>query len=333
MSITIDEMRSEFGNSAKEEHKTNDVKDQAPFAVRHSNRPSDVDENWVDEYADEIEEEEAHEHALDAYTNNVEDDLDDDDDPEGDDDDPYLEEAIRQGYDPNYEGPNKRSPFQFIEHGKVLKHIHKQNQEIAELREFAKMQAKATREAHDKAQADMIKSLKRERREAMEEQDWDKVEQIDDDIDELRSSKSNDTKVPDGSNVQEYRISAEESRLFIANNPWVATDHEAAAEADKFSNVYAAKVPDATGHEIIEATEAYMKAKRPELFKTKERPKDKPGKVARRGRTSRQTANTSRTKGVQYKDLDAFGKRQCDLFERNGIGSREEFLKYYADYA
>lgn len=50
--------------------------------------------------------------------------------------DPYLEEAIKSGYDPNYSGPNKKSPEQFVKDGSFFKKIEEQKKAINELKKL-----------------------------------------------------------------------------------------------------------------------------------------------------------------------------------------------------
>jgi hypothetical protein len=75
--------------------------------------------------------------------------------------DPHMEEALKQGYDPNYKGPNKKSPEQFVKDGSFFKKIDALKKEQEEtkkvVRELAEQNAKlaaiAAKERNDKLEA------------------------------------------------------------------------------------------------------------------------------------------------------------------------------------
>jgi hypothetical protein len=67
------------------------------------------------------------------------------------DEDPYLKEALEMGYNPNYKGPNKKSPEQFVRDGSFFKKIDAQKKELQELKELVKMQLEHTRKVEKAA--------------------------------------------------------------------------------------------------------------------------------------------------------------------------------------
>lgn len=75
------------------------------------------------------------------------------------DTDPFLDEAVKSGYDPNYKGPNKKSAEQFVKDGSFFKKIESQNKKIDELiglvKENDTRAAKLEKAAYDKAMADI----------------------------------------------------------------------------------------------------------------------------------------------------------------------------------
>ena len=82
--------------------------------------------------------------------------------------DPYLEEATQYGYDPNYQGPNKKSTKEFVQYGKnyqkesikaikdKLSKIEQQNQELIEERKRNALEA--VRMAKDQLTQQMIQA-------------------------------------------------------------------------------------------------------------------------------------------------------------------------------
>jgi len=276
--------------------------EKLPFTVRHSG----VDTNEVIEPSDEIKSNEIAENDLEAEV------------------DPYMDEAIRQGYDPEFEGEFKRSPREFVEHGKVLNTIHKQNQKIRDLEENARNQADMLKKGMDKARDEAIDSLKAERREAREEGEWDRVDAIDDDIDSLKEEEV--TEAPVVEPVRANRpITQEQAAQYAKDNTWMSTDAEAQSAAIARADEYALAYPDAGGEEIIAYTDKMMRQDRPDLFSA---PVKRPARmVAGQGRAPTRQANkvADKNTGTKYSDLNSQEKRQCDLYVRSTGNTAEQY--------
>ncbi len=73
--------------------------------------------------------------------------------------DPYLEEAVKMGYKPDYDGPNKKSAKRFVEDKSFFDKIAAQNKKIDELIEFNKrtiaQAEKAEKIAYERALQDI----------------------------------------------------------------------------------------------------------------------------------------------------------------------------------
>ncbi len=48
--------------------------------------------------------------------------------------DPFLDEALKMGFNPNYQGPNKKTPEQFVKDGSFFRKIDAQHKEIQDLK-------------------------------------------------------------------------------------------------------------------------------------------------------------------------------------------------------
>lgn len=277
--------------------------EKLPFTVRHSG----VDTDEVTEPSDEIKANEVREDDLESPL------------------DPYMAEAVRQGYDPEFEGEFKRSPREFVEHGKVLNTIHKQNQKIRDLEENARNQSSLIKQGMDKAREETIATLKAERREAREEGEWDKVDSIDEDIDSLKEEVVT-PEVDTVEDVQPGPISLERAQQFAKDRPWMYTDVAAKDLAILKSNEYARAYPDASAEEIINYVDQEVGASRPDLYETVVT-KPKPARmVAGQGRTARKPAGSpQQVKGTTYATLSAQEKRQCDLYVRSTGNTADQY--------
>jgi hypothetical protein len=96
-----------------------------------------------------------------------------------DDSDPFLEEAIKSGFDPKYDGPNKKTAEQFVKDGSYYAKIAAQNKKIDELKNLVQQSlnhsTKLEKAAYDKA----LNDLKRDRDRAVLEADLNKVHALD----------------------------------------------------------------------------------------------------------------------------------------------------------
>jgi len=79
--------------------------------------------------------------------------------------DPHLEEALKQGYDPNFKGPGKKSPEQFVKDGSFFKKIDALKKEQEEtkkvVRELAEQNAKLADIAYRKRQEELTNAKER----------------------------------------------------------------------------------------------------------------------------------------------------------------------------
>lgn len=104
--------------------------------------------------------------------------------------DPVLEQAIKEGYDPEYKGPNKKTPEEFVKDGSFFKKIKEQNKTIDELKavvkDLADHNTKVEKAAYDRAVAD----LKRAKETAVLEADLIKVRALEAREEQLKAEQS-----------------------------------------------------------------------------------------------------------------------------------------------
>jgi hypothetical protein len=91
--------------------------------------------------------------------------------------DPFLEEAIKMGYDPNHKGPNKKTPEQFVKDGSFFKKIDAQKKEIDELKRLFKESADRSLKIEQATRERVIHELQEKKMQAVSEGDIEKYEQ------------------------------------------------------------------------------------------------------------------------------------------------------------
>lgn len=93
--------------------------------------------------------------------------------------DPFLDEALKAGYDPEYKGANRKSPEQFVKDGSFFKKIEAQNKKIEELTSAVKQSLDHNSKLEKAAYAKALKDLESKKEDAILNGDLIKVRAID----------------------------------------------------------------------------------------------------------------------------------------------------------
>ena len=241
-------------------------------------------------------------------------------------DEETLAEAKRQGWVPqsDYNGPEDRwvDADTFVKKGKEINALlRKDNEflkrEVSEMKttmmEFKKFHADTEKRAYDRAMLD----LRDQKKEAINTGDGDKVLQIDDAIDELKQARAIE-KV-------EVRPSNQPDPTFVQwneDNPWFGKDTELTEEANLIGEVIKRKKPTLIGEAFLDEVTKRVKKAYPEKFTNTNRARPSPVEGT--------TAPKSNQKGGKgYNDLPPEAKQACQKFEKQGLITREAYLKEY----
>jgi len=241
-------------------------------------------------------------------------------------DEETLAEAKRQGWVPqsDYNGPEDRwvDADTFVKKGKEINALlRKDNEflkrEVSEMKttmmEFKKFHADTEKRAYDRAMLD----LRDQKKEAINTGDGDKVLQIDDAIDELKQARAIE-KV-------EVRPSNQPDPTFVQwneDNPWFGKDTELTEEANLIGEVIKRKQPTLIGEAFLDEVTKRVKKAYPEKFTNSNRARPSPVEGT--------TAPKSNSKGGKgYNDLPPEAKQACQKFEKQGLITREAYLKEY----
>ena len=229
-----------------------------------------------------------------------------------------LSEAMKQGYNPDYDGDNKKSPKEYLEvsfnHNKMLKERNeKLSEKIEQLNDQIERLVSFQTEQKNKAVQAAIEQLKVERREAITDGDHEKVEQIDEKIQAEQQSTV--------ANSQHSSI----LNAWLVQNPWYKSDENLAIEADiiaqqlfqtgRFSS------SNKDYEKLLSIVESKVKSQFSDHFKNPK--KDNPPEV-----DSGEEPHISQVKHT-YAELPPEAKRACDGFVRDKIMTKEQYLEIY----
>jgi hypothetical protein len=240
-------------------------------------------------------------------------------------DEETLKEAKRQGWVPQeeYNGPEDKwvDADTFVKKGKEINALLRKDndflkREVAEMKttmmEFKKFHADTEKRAYERAMAD----LREQKKEAISTGDGDKVLQIDDAIDDLKARKPEPVAARAANQIDPSFVQWNEE------NKWFGTDKELTDEANLVGEVIKRQNPTLLGTEFLDEVTKRVKKMYPEKFTNSNRNRPSPVEG-----TTAPKANGRAGKG--FNDLPPEAKQACQKFEKQGLITREAYLKEY----
>lgn len=232
-------------------------------------------------------------------------------------------EAMDQGWSPHgVEGKRNLSAEEFLDRKPLYDKIHRvektlkeQDKKFEALRQHEKM-------VRDRMHEDHLKELKAAKRAALESYDYEKAEQIDDEIFDARTQHQQEEKpaVPDVENIQ--RAVAD----WTEENPWYMENKVMKRFAYGEGEDYRAENPGAPIEEILAHISKAVKKEFPEKFSNMNRAK--PSSVEGSATGGRRTPATPKQKSV--KDLPEEAISVMRTLIRGGTFKTEQ--DYVNDY-
>ena len=221
-----------------------------------------------------------------------------------------------------------RSAEEFVERGReILPIVLKNKNELLKKNQILEDQLKEMKTTmeefkeyrkadKDRAYKQALTELKEKKKEAIEEADGDLVVKIDDAIDELREAHTEPVKVA----TKEEPALHPEFISWMDENPWYRTD----VALQHASNAAGVEVqlenPSLQGKAFFDAVTAKVKERYPEKFGGGRR--SAPSAVE-----SGQGQPRSGSKKQTYENLPADAKAACDKFVKQGLMTKEEYVK------
>jgi len=226
-----------------------------------------------------------------------------------------LSEAMKQGFNPDYDGDNKKSPKEFLDvaynHNKMLKERNdKLSYQVDDLSKKLNRVVEFQSEMKQKAVDAAVKQLQAEKKEAISEGDHTKVNEIDEQLAKQTVAINQSNIILD---------------TWINRNSWYTSDDDLAIEADiiakQLQDTGRFKANDTDYEKLLSQVESRVKKLFPDKFKNPK--KDNPPEVET-GRSSpqRQSSHT-------FAELPADAKRACEAFVNDGVMTKEQYLEIY----
>jgi len=186
--------------------------------------------------------------------------------------------------------------------------------ELTELREtmteFSKFHQETAKREYDRA----LRDLRELKKEAIAEGDGDRVVQIEDAIDQLKQEKPPEVKAPkEPPKVDPVFIQWREQ------NQWYGTDEDMTVFADGFAERLRKQKPELVGLDFLAEVEKKVQS----TFKKEVRPSACPSPV------DVSTPSRGSTSKKSYADLPAEAKQACDKFVKQGLLSKDQYVKDY----
>lgn len=208
--------------------------------------------------------------------------------------------AIEGGWDPEYDGDDKRSAREFIDRGSFFQKIDTQNKSIKELQKQNKFLMDRASQAEETSYNKALADLKVQKKVALENDDHDAVIEIDDQIAETRDNKKNEVVAP---SVAETPAESAGFAQFVENNPWYRTDTDMHDMADDIGTNYYSRNPGATEQEVFAHVTKQIKT----LYKDKFVNKNRSNNVTVEGDNTTRRSNNKKSSVAKYtiKDLSS----------------------------
>ena len=234
----------------------------------------------------------------------------------------YEELAKEQGWNPDYDGPNKTDAKTFVERGEqiagILKsRLDKTEQKLQQLeesnRKFGEYHKK-TIEAEKKRNQQTIAELESRLAQAITDGDGQEYTRTQRELDQLKAGQLD-------APVDDMAAWNAMSERWIAENPWYTQSRKLARFADGISDEVRAQGFNGAAY-FAELTRQ-VKAEFPEEFKN-------PNKSAASAvETAGEKGGSTSSKKHTYNDLPADAKRACDDFVKGGFMTKEDYLATY----
>lgn len=229
------------------------------------------------------------------------------------------EKAKKQGWNPDYDGPNAKTAEEFIADGERIAAIASKNNKKLEseledvkglLKEMQDQQFKTLAEAKQQGYQQALKEIEKQQRAAVEDADVEK-------FDELEKEKKN-LKKPEVEKPKKEPAIAPELKAWLKDNPWYNRDEDLTIAADVYAKSLARRNPDLDPTDFYNKVGKRVKKMFPENFET-----ERPNNVET---PSKKTQSKGKKK---YSDLPPEAKKACDRQVKTMGISQEDYVNEY----
>ena len=174
--------------------------------------------------------------------------------------------------------------------------------------------AETEKRAYDRAMTD----LREQKKEAIAQGDGEKVLEIDDAIDELKTARQEEKETK----AAPYQQPDAQFVEWSTENQWYVNDSELKAEADLIGQAIKTRQPGLVGKDFLNEVAKRVKKMYPEKFTNTNRNRPSPVEGVA-------TNPAGKKMGKTFNDLPAEAREACQKFEKSGLLTREQYLKEY----
>lgn len=223
-------------------------------------------------------------------------------------------QAIEQGWKPKDEFHDENKKFidaeEFIERKRFYDTIDSQKRKIKDLERSMQMLQDHHRKVAEVSYKQAYEDLKKEKLEALDKGDAQKLVEIDEKMLDLKTQQTAAIKPVDNTPHPNFV-------KWVNSNPWYVNDLSLRGEADRIGLAYAAANPDKDPDEVVNFVSSQIKILHPDKFRNPN--KTKPASVEG-------ASTTKSTKVTTSMDLTEEEERVMKTFVRQGIMTREEYI-------
>lgn len=187
------------------------------------------------------------------------------------------------------------------------------NEMKSTLTEFSKFHQETEKRAYERA----LKDLKEAKKEAIADGDGERVLAIEDEIEALKEVKPTEKKVAPQEQPQVDQVFID----WVEQNQWYSKDEDLTVFANGFAEHLRKQNPKLIGKKFLDEVEKKVKDAFPHRFENpnRERPSPVDASTPTRGATGKKS----------YNDLPAEAKQACDKFVKQGLLTKEQYVKEY----
>ena len=250
-------------------------------------------------------------------------------------DTPTEVEARKDGWRPEDEWEGDPDQWvdakEFVYRGSLMRRIQQESKsaktlrkELDQLRGTVKQLAEHNRKLASTEKEEMIDDLNDMRKEALQEQNFDKLIEIEGKIKEVENLEDEIPEVPESDQTQEHPAVA----AWREQNDWYDSDPVLAGAADALATQLRQKNPDWEPEKLLEELTIQVAERffdeEPESEETEAKPKSKAPRTTETGRQGRKTG----TRSNLVSKLNTMQKQMGQTFvEEGAIESIEEYAK------
>jgi len=246
------------------------------------------------------------------------------------DESPAETAARQQGWVPQAEwdgdGSLWRSAEVFLERGEYFNTMHTQKREINKLNDQVTNLISMQKKVREDERAKTIKELNADKLVALQDGEYEKVVQIDEDLAEANKVEEEVPAPPgEGEMTPEMEETVQALEVFINANTWYKEDLNMRQYADVVGGGYRKLNPDANVDQVLQYIKGEVEAKYPEQFGIA--PQTKPASRSPVGSGTGGKPNSGKSKLPKFSDLNQMQQDLCKRFVADGaFQSEDEYI-------